>query len=101
MENEKPSTGRESRRFESNNDIKNCFSTIYNNCPKTYCKQTSKNTRGFFSIPTIKHENLCNGYKAGRLRNVDIPNKIIALQSSWSRRFYDNSFHEWKFICYI
>ena len=28
----------------------------------------------------IKHETLCNNYKAGGLRNIDIPNKIIALQ---------------------
>ena len=29
---------------------------------------------------------------------VDIPSKIIALQCSWIRRPYDNSFHEWKLI---
>ena len=31
------------------------------------------------SSPKIKHGTLCNDYKAGRLKNVDIPNKIIAL----------------------
>ena len=46
----------------------------------------------------IKHETLCNDYKAGGLKNVNIPNKIIALQCSWIRRLYDDSFHEWKLI---
>ena len=50
------------------------------------------------SCPKIKHETLWNDYKAGGLKNVDIPNKIIALQCSWIRRLYDNSFHEWKLI---
>ena len=34
----------------------------------------------------VKYETLCNNYKAGGLKNVDIPNKIIALQCSWIRR---------------
>ena len=50
------------------------------------------------STPKIKHETLCNDYKAGGLKNVDIPRKIIALQCSWIRRLYDDSFHEWKLI---
>ena len=50
------------------------------------------------STPKIKHETLCNDYKTGWLKNVDIPNKIIALQFSWIRRPYDDSFREWKLI---
>ena len=46
----------------------------------------------------IKHETLCNDYKGGGLKNIDILNKIISLQCSWIRRLYDNSFHEWKLI---
>ena len=60
-----------------------------------------KKYKSFFwnnSSPKIKHETLCNNCKAGGLKNVDIPNKIIALQCSWIRRLYDNSFHEWKLI---
>ena len=34
------------------------------------------------STPKIKHEALRNDYKAGGFKNVDIPNKIIALQCS-------------------
>ena len=45
------------------------------------------------SSPKIKNETLCNEYKAGGLKNVDISSKIIALQCSWLRRLYDNSFH--------
>ena len=40
----------------------------------------------------------CKDYKAGGLKNVDIPNKIIAFQCSSIRRLYDDSFHEWKLI---
>ena len=50
------------------------------------------------STTKIKHETLCNDYKAGGLKNVNIPNKIIALQCSWIRRLYDNSFYEWKLM---
>ena len=32
--------------------------------------------------PKIKHETLYNDYIAGGLKNIDIPNKIIALQCS-------------------
>ena len=56
-------------------------------------KKSKKN-----SPPKMKHETLCNDYKAGRLKNVDIANKIIALQCSWTRRLYNNSFHELKLI---
>ena len=48
--------------------------------------------------PKIKPETPCNDYKAGELKNVDIPNKIEALQCSWQRILYDNSFHEWKVV---
>ena len=41
---------------------------------------------------------LCNDYKAGGLKKIDIPKKIIAFQGSWLRTIYDNSFHEWKLI---
>ena len=47
------------------------------------------------STPKIR---LCNDYRAGGLKNVDIPNKITAVQCSWIRRLFNNSFHEWKFI---
>ena len=33
---------------------------------------------------------LCDDYKAGELKNVDIPKKIRALQCSWIRGRYDN-----------
>ena len=50
------------------------------------------------SSSKIKHETLYKDYKTGGLKNVDIPNKTIALQCSWIWRLYDNSFHEWKQI---
>ena len=68
MENEKPCTRRENSYCLKNNDIKNCFPIIYNNCPKTYCEWTSKNIEDWKnSTPKIKHETIWNYYKAGRL----------------------------------
>ena len=50
------------------------------------------------STPNIKHKTLCNDYKAGGLKNVDIPNKIVALHCSCIRRLFDNFLHRWKLI---
>ena len=50
------------------------------------------------STSKIKHDTLCNDYKDGGLKNVDIRKKIISLQCSWIKRLYDDSFHEWKII---
>ena len=69
--------------------------------PKRCCERTWKMQKAFLldnSTPKIKHETICNDYKAGGLRNVNIPNKVLALQCSWIRRLYDNSFPEWKLI---
>ena len=40
----------------------------------------------------------CDDYKAGGLKNIDIPNTIIAIQCSWIKILHDNSFHKWKLI---
>ena len=75
------------------------FQAFITTVPKHIANELTKIQKALFwnnSSPKIKHETLCNDYKAGGLKNVDIPNKIIALQCSWIRRLYDNSFHEWK-----
>ena len=46
----------------------------------------------------VKHTTLINDYSEGGLRDIDIKSKIKALQLSWIRRLYDNSFHPWKVI---
>ena len=77
------------------------FQAFITTVPKHIVNELKKIQKAFFwnnSSPKIKHETLCNDYKAGGLKNVDIPSKIIALQCSWIRRLYDNSFHEWKLI---
>ena len=69
--------------------------------PKHIINELEKIKRGFLwknSTPKIKHETICYNYKADGLKNVDIPNKNIAVQCSWIRRLYDNPFHEWKLI---
>ena len=46
----------------------------------------------------IKHSTLCNDYKNGGLKNVDIELKIISLKCSWIRRLYNEVDHDWKII---
>ena len=73
------------------------FQSFIATVPKHIINELEKIQKAFLwknSTPKIKHETLCNDYKAGGLKNVDIPNKIIALQCSWIRRLYNNSFHE-------
>ena len=75
------------------------FQSFITTVPKHIVNELKKIQKVFIrnnSSPKIKHETLCNDYKAGGLKNVDIPNNVIALQCSWIRRLYDRSFHEWK-----
>ena len=77
------------------------FQAFITTVPKYIVNELKKIENAFFcnnSSPRKKHETYCNDYKAGGLKNIDITNKIIALQRSWIRRFYDNSFHKWKLI---
>ena len=77
------------------------FQAFITTVPKHIFNELKKIQNAFFlnnSSPKIKHETLCNNYKAGGLKNVDILSKIIALQCFWIRRLYDNSFPEWKLI---
>ena len=46
----------------------------------------------------IKHGTLCNGYKNGGLKNVDINLKIVSLKCLWIRRLYNECHHDWKII---
>ena len=48
--------------------------------------------------PKNKHQTLCNDFKDGGLKNVDIEHKIESLKCSWTKRLYDENFHEWKII---
>ena len=77
------------------------FQSFIATVPKHVINKLEKIEKAFLwknSTSKIDHETFCNDYKAGGLKNVDIPNKIIPLQCSWIRRLYDNSFHEWKLI---
>ena len=73
------------------------FQSFIATVPKHIINELEKIQKAFLwknSTPKIKHETLCNDYKAGGLKNVDIPNKVIVLQCSLIRRLYNNYFHE-------
>ena len=77
------------------------FQSFIVTVPKHSINELEKIQKAFLwknYTPKIKHETLCNNYKAAGLKNVDIPNKTLALQCSWIGRLYNNSFHEWKLI---
>ena len=46
----------------------------------------------------IKHSTLSSSYGHGGLKDVDVFIKDISLQCSWTKRLYDENFHEWKII---
>ena len=48
----------------------------------TELEKIQKDFLGKSSTPDIKHETLCNDSKAGGLKNVYIPNKIVVPQCS-------------------
>ena len=77
------------------------FQSLITTVPEYVVNELEKIQKAFLwnnSTSKIKHETLCNGYEAGRLKNVDNPNKIIALRCSWISRLYDDYLHEWKLI---
>ena len=91
MEKEKPYTRRENFYFQNNSNIKKCFPIIYSlTVPKHIVNELEKIQKDFLGkncTPKIKYETLYTDYKAGGLKNVDIPNKIITLQCSWIEGF--------------
>ena len=61
------------------------FQSFTTTVPKHVVNELEKIQKTFLwnnSTPKIKHETLCNDYKSEGLKNVDIPNKIIAFQCS-------------------
>ena len=58
------------------------FQAFITTAPKHIVNELKKIQKAFSwnsSSPKIKYETLCNDYKAGALKNLDIPSKIIAL----------------------
>ena len=87
IENEKYYTGREVNNLQNISAISSCMSNISNLILKTVNWTNTKNTKNLHS--KIKHETLCNSFKEGGLKNVDINSKIVSLQWSWIKRLCD------------
>ena len=68
--------------------------------PKSIIEELNEIQKKFLwsnKICKIKHGTLCNDYKNGGLKNVDINLKIVFLKCSWIRRLYNESHRDWKF----
>ena len=77
------------------------FQSMITPVPRHIVNELKRTQKAFLwksSSPKIKHETLCNDYKGGGLKTIDILNRVISLQCSLIRRLYDNLFHEWKLI---
>ena len=75
------------------------FQSFITTVPKHIINELEKIQKAFLwknSTSKIEHETLCNDYRAGGLKNVNIPNKIIALQCSCVRRISSKIF--WQVI---
>ena len=60
--------------------------------PKSIIKELNEIQKMFLwskKKSKIKHSTLCNDYKNGGLKNVDINLKIVLLKCSWIRRLYN------------
>ena len=58
------------------------FQSLITPVPRHIVNELEKLQKAFLwknSPPKIKHETLCNDYKGGGLKNIDILNKIICL----------------------
>ena len=65
---------------------KNVFQSLITTVSRHIVNELVKIQKAFLcknSFPKKKHGTLCNGYKDGGLKNIDISNKIISLQYSW------------------
>ena len=48
--------------------------------------------------PKIKNSSINNNYENDGLKNINIAAKISSLQSSWTKRLFDENFHDWKIL---
>ena len=46
----------------------------------------------------MKHGTVCNNFKDGSLKRVDMGNKVAALKSFWIYRLFNQNFHEPKTV---
>ena len=83
METTKPYSKRENTYFENIGFIKKFFQAFVTQIPNYVATKVEKIHKRFLwanSTPKIKDNILCNDYKDGGLKNVDIQKKSTSLQ---------------------
>ena len=69
--------------------------------PPSIIDQLNKTQKNFIwngLNPKIKNLNINNNSENGGLKNVNIAAKISSLESSWIKRLFDETFHDWKIL---
>ena len=72
---------------------------LVTNVPQAIIDQLNKIQKDFIwnqKHPKIRHSTLCNTFKNGGLKSVDIRKKLTALQCSWIKKLYNTATHCWK-----
>ena len=75
------------------------YIALITNIPKVTVEELQKIQKKILwqnSCPKIKHKTLSNTFETGGLKNVDITLKVISLQCSWVKKFYDKVFKNGK-----
>ena len=101
MEKRNLTLERENVIFQTLAISKIVFQSLVTPIPRHITNELEKVQKAFLwkhSSFKIKPETICNDYKGGGLKNIDILNRIINLQCSWIRRLYNNLFHERNLI---
>ena len=75
------------------------YIALITNIPKVTVEELQKIQKKILwqnSCPKIKHKTLSNTFETGGLKNVDITLKVISLQCSCVKKFYDKVFKNGK-----
>ena len=96
MENKKINSSRQESNFKTLAISKVILLSLVTNVPHVIIDQLNKIQKDFIwnrKHPKIRHFTLCNTYKSGDLKSVDIPNQLTNSQCSWLKRLYDITTH--------
>ena len=75
--------------------------TLVKIMPPSIIDQLNKTQKNFISNklnPKTKNSTINNNYENEGLKDINIAAKTSSLQSSWIKRLFDGTFHDWKIL---